>query len=213
MNPRDLIEAIRASPATQFVIVTSIALQAFFLVAHGVNKELLGDGLFLALDSDPNLPSWTTSAIFLLAGVACGLLAWLRPELRAVLAALAAITLFVSLEQTAQLHTQLEHELADPGASLIQAAIGLCFAAVIVVVAVRTHGLTRVLLVGALLAAAISFGGSAMNRAFDLPYALLIFFQTIEELGELSTGTLILAAVVQPLIDAVGGRLETPGAV
>jgi len=204
----NLIDSIRASRATRLVILTSVAVQVAFVTAHGINKQLLGDGLFLALDTDPNLPSWTTSAVFLLAGVACGLLAWLWPDLRGLLIALAAITLFVSLEQTAQLHSRLERAVADPGASLIQAGIGLCFAAVMAATALRLRGMARMLMAGALLAAAISFGASALNRAFDLPYALLIACQTIEELGEMTTATLILAAVVQPLVDAIFRRVE-----
>lgn len=207
-NPGELLEAIRSSRATRLVILASAAAQVAFVIAHAINKELLGDGLFLALDSDPNLPSWTTGALFLLAGVGCALLAWLRPDLRIPLALVAAVTLFVSFEQTVQLHSQLEDAVADPGASLIQAGIGVCFAAAIAFAAVRLRGMARVLMAGALLAAAISFGASALNRAFDLPYVLIVSFQTLEELGEMTTATLILAAVVQPVVDAIVARVE-----
>ena len=52
---RELYAGVRASPVTFAILAGGLALQAVLVVLHGVNKELLGDANFLALDKDNNL--------------------------------------------------------------------------------------------------------------------------------------------------------------
>ena len=57
---------------------------------------------------------------------------------------------------------------------------------------------------------AVAAGASEMNDKFDLPYVGVIFFQTVEEVSEMLTAILLLAAVAEPLIAAIERRLGTP---
>jgi hypothetical protein len=204
---RKLYDWVRASPVTFAILCAGVALQAVLVVGHGVNKELLGDANFLALDKDNNLPSWITTALFVVAGLACGLLAWLRPRERIPLAFLAVVALLLSLEQMAQIHGELEADLDELMTLVIQPllAVGL-----VVVVALAARGLpplSRVLLWAAIACIALSQLSSMVNSELDPPYALLIFFQTVEEVGEMLTAILLIAAMAQPTLDAVTARV------
>jgi hypothetical protein len=204
---RKLYEGVRASPVTFAILCAGVALQAVLVVGHGVNKELLGDANFLALDKDNNLPSWITTALFVVAGLACGLLAWLRPRERIPLAFLAVVALLLSLEQMAQIHGELEADLDEVMTLVIQPLLAL---GLVVVVALAARGLptlSKVLLWAAIACIAVSQLSSMVNSELDPPYALLIFFQTVEEVGEMLTAILLIGAMAQPTLDAVTARV------
>jgi len=86
------------SPVTWGVIAVGVAIQIVLVVLHGVNTELLGDRSFLALDKDANLSAWVETALFVAAGICCGLLAWLKPRARLPLALLGGVAMLMSLE-------------------------------------------------------------------------------------------------------------------
>jgi hypothetical protein len=205
MQPRD---AASRYPVTAWTLGLGLALFAFFVVMHGVNKVVFDDGYVFSLDHDQSIPSWATSALFLLAGAISGLLAWLRPRDRTILGALAAIATGLSIEQVVQLHSRVEEEIADPGAFLIEATIGLAVILVVVLVArtlARPHRYLMLGSIGALLLAALA---SQANQAGDLPQAGVVFFQTVEEISEMLTALLIIAAVVEPTLRAFERRIR-----
>jgi hypothetical protein len=198
----------RRWPVATTILAAGVALQAAFILLHGANKELFGDGAFLALDKDASVPSWATVVLYALAGIACASLAWLSPRLRWPLLALGGIALLLSLEQTAQVHVNLENDAGDPAASLVALVIGGGFAAALAAGA-RALGRPHSLLLWLAIAAIVVSGASsAANDGLDPPYAGVIFFQTVEEVSEMLAATLILAAVAEPLLAAARRRLQ-----
>jgi hypothetical protein len=204
---QNLYNQVRASRVTYTILLGGLALAALFVVLHGINKEFLGDRLFLALDRDPNLPSWTTTALFFAAGLACGLLAWLRPSGRVPLAVLAVFAMLLSLEQMVQVHGDVEKELGDLATLVIQPLMALGLVAVVFWAARDLPALSKALLWGAIIAIAVAQGSSEVNLQFDPPYAINIFFQTLEEVAELATGVFMIAAAAQPALDAIVARV------
>jgi hypothetical protein len=203
---RKLYDGVRASPVTFAILAGGLALQAVLVVLHGINKELLGDANFLALDKDNNLPSWITTALFVAAGLACGLLAWLRPRERVPLAFLAVVALLLSLEQMAQLHGELEEDLGDVMTLVIQPLLAVGLVAVVALAARGLPSLSKLLLWAAIACIAVSQLSSMINSDLDPPYALVVFFQTVEEVGEMLTAILLIAATAQPALDAIAAR-------
>lgn len=197
----------RDRPVTTIILVAGVILQVFLVLAHGVNKELLGDGAFLAIDQDASLPSWATVVLYAFAGVSCGLLAWLRPQWRAPLAVLAVFALGLSLEQTVQVHGDVESDSENPLGTLSQTIGGAIFAASLFFAARVVPRPFRWFFLLAIATIATAAGASEMNDKLDLPYAGVIFFQTLEEVGEMLTAILILAATAEPLLAALRERL------
>jgi hypothetical protein len=67
--------------------------------------------------------------------------------------------------------------------------------------------LSKVLLWGAIAAIAVAQGSSLVGSELDLPYAGVVFFQTVEEVGEMLTAILLIAAAAQPALDAISARV------
>jgi hypothetical protein len=200
-------EEILASPVTWGVIAVGIAIQAVLVVLHGVNKELLGDRSFLALDKDANLPAWVETALFVAAGIGCGVLAWLKPRARLPLALLGVVAMLMSLEQMAQLHTRVEADLGEIATKGIEPLMALGLVAIVVFAGRHLSRLSKICLWGAVVAIAVAEGSSMLNSEFVLPHAALVFFQTTEEVGEMLTATLFIAAMAQPILDGVVSRV------
>lgn len=198
-----LAAELRRSPATYAVLAGALVLQVVLVVLHGVNSELLGDGRLLALDRDANVPAWIETALFVVAGVACFLLAWLEPPVRLPLALLGGVALLLSFEQMAQLHEQLGQELADGPMTAIEVTLALGLIAIVALVARGLPWLSRMMLWAAIGAIAVAQGSSMLNSQIDLPYAGVIFFQALEEVGEITTAVLLIAAMLQPVLDGV----------
>lgn len=202
----ELLGDLRRSRLTFAIIVAGIALQALFVVAHGINAWFLGDGLFLALDRDPNLPSWVETALFVVGGLACWLLAWLKPAVRGPWVLLGIAAFLLSMEQMVQLHGDIERDLGSVVTTVIQPLMALGLIVVVVLAARGVPRLSQVLLWGAIGAIAVAQGASTLNNP-DLPHAAIVLLQTIEELGELTTATLLIAAPAQPFLDGVVERV------
>lgn len=188
--------------------MAGVALQAFFVIAHGANKELLGDGTFLALDQDTSLPSWATVVLFAFAGTSCGLLAWLRPAWRKPLLILAGLALLLSLESTVQIHGDVEGDPDSPFRSLVEVLGGAGIVLALVLAARAMPQPFRWLLLLAVVTIVASAGSSEMNDKFDLPYVGVIFFQTTEEVCEMLTAILVFAATLEPMLAALARRIR-----
>jgi hypothetical protein len=200
---------VRASPLTYAIVVGGVAIQLVLVLAHGVNSALLGDGSFLALDRDHNVPAWYETALFVVAGLGCWLLAWLRPAIRVPLVLLGLVALLLSFEQMAQLHGSVEEDLGDT-ATAIEALMALGLVAVVWLAARGLPRLSKILLWGAIVAIAVAQGSSTINSD-DLPHAVVVFLQTLEEVGEMTTATLLIAAVAQPVVDGIVARVLREG--
>lgn len=202
-----LREEVGGSPVTYAIIVGGIALQLLFVLLHGVNSELLGDRSFLALDRDANLPAWTETLLFAVAGLGCWLLAWLEPAVRPPLALLGLVALLLSFEQMAQLHMRVEADLGSSATNVIEPLMALGLVAIVAFASRGLPWLSRVLLWAAIAAIALAQGSSMVNAELDLPHLEIVVFQTLEEVGEMLTATLLIAAVAQPIIDGVVARV------
>lgn len=200
---REVYDAVRGSGTTYRILLAGIALVAALVVLHGLNKELLGDANFLALDKDNNLPSWATTALFVVAGLASGGLAWLAPHGRIPLALLATLALLLSLEQMAQIHTRVEEDLGDGATVVLEPVMALGLIGVVALAGRGLPGLSKALLWMAIASIALAQGSSLANSEFDLPYAAAVLFQVVEEVAELLTAVLLIAAAIQPALDAV----------
>jgi hypothetical protein len=198
---------VRASRVTSLILAAGLAMQVLFVVLHGINKEFLDDRLFLALDRDPNLPSWTETALFVVAGLAIALLAWLKPAARIPLAVLALLAFLLSLEQMAQIHGDVERQLGDLATLVMQPLMAGGLILAVAWAARHLPSLSRTLLWAAIVSIAVAQGSSLVNLQLDPPYVVIIFFQTLEEVGEISTAVLLVAAAAQPLIDSIVARV------
>lgn len=190
------------------ILLAGILLQAFFVLMHGINKELFDDGFFFSLDHDLSLPSWATCALFAVAGAACGFYAGFVQAARRPFAALAVFCLGLSMEQLVQLHVRVEESVADPGSKLIEIALGVILVLVISLAARTLSRPFRGLLLSSIAILVISALSSQMNQSLDLPYVGVIFFQTLEEVTEMLTAIVIVAAVAEPLWTAVSRRAQ-----
>jgi FtsH-binding integral membrane protein len=193
----------RRYPLAFRLIVAGLALQVFFVVMHGLNKELFGDGFFFALDHDLSLSAWATGVLFFLAGLLAGVIAWLDPAVRRPIGALAAISIALSIEQVVQLHGRIEASVADPGSKLIEICVALVIVAVIVLASRALRPPHRQLLLSSIGLLVLSALASQANQSIDPPYAGVIFFQTVEEVCEMLTAIAIVAALAEPLVRAV----------
>lgn len=202
---QDLVD----SPATCAVLAIGLVIQVVLVLAHGVNKELLGDRSFLALDKDANLPAWTETALFVGAGICCGVLAWLKRRARWSLALLGVVAMLMSFEQMAQLHTRVEADLGGVATKGIEPLMAIGLVLIVLNASRQLPRLSKVCLWGAVAAIAMAQGSSMLNSEFTLPHAPLVFFQTTEEVGEMLTATLLVAATIQPIIDGVVNRVLT----
>lgn len=195
-------ETLARYPVTVWILGLGFLLFAFFVFMHGVNRVVFDDGYVFSLDHDQSIPSWATSALFTLAGVGAALCAWLRPGSRKQMAVLAVIAFGLSMEQVIQLHGRVEEEVADPGAFLLEAAVGMAVIVVIVLAARSLERPHRYLLLGSIGALLLAAVASQANQAGDLPHAGVVFFQTVEEISEMLTALLIIAAVAEPVLRA-----------
>jgi hypothetical protein len=101
----------------------------------------------------------------------------------------------------------VEKELGDLATLVIQPLMALGLVAVVFWAARDLPALSKALLWGAIIAIAVAQGSSEVNLQFDPPYAINIFFQTLEEVAELATGVFMIAAAAQPALDAIVARV------
>lgn len=202
-------ETLARYPLTAWVLGLGLLLFAFLIFMHGVNRVLLDDGYVFALDHDQSISAWATSALFALAGVGAALCAWLRPGSRKQMVVLAVIAFGLSMEQVVQLHGHVEEEVADPGAFLLEATIGIAVIIAIVLAARSLEPPHRYLLLGSIGALLLASLASQANQSGDLPHAGVVFFQTVEEISEMLTALLIVAALAEPALRAAERHFGT----
>jgi hypothetical protein len=126
------------------------------LVALHVADRLTVDTPILRLDVEANIPTWASSVLFALAGVAWAMLARLERG-RRTWALLGALLIALSADEIATLHERLSGRTgAELAELLVQPAVGLAVIALFVVVSRGLHPTARGLLLAA--AAALVLG-------------------------------------------------------
>lgn len=160
---------LRRSAATQWIILGGVTLQVVLVLLHGINKELLGDGTFLALDQDANLPAWIETALFVVAGLGCWLLAWVRPGVRMPFALLGGVSLLLSLEQMAQLHTRVEADLGGLATNAIEPSMAIGLVAIVAFAARGVPLLSKLLVWCSIVSIAVAQGSSMVDGSSTCP--------------------------------------------
>ena len=191
-------------PLAWRVVAVAIAVHAFLIVMHGVNKELLGDRRYLALDGESNLPTWVSIVTFALAATTAALVAFADDVRRWWWASLAVVMASLSLDEASMAHDALE-DMADRKYSQLgwQPLLGLVVLWLYVQLIRRVGPRARLMLIlsfSCLVAAQFS---SSFNSLVKPPYVINIFLQTTEEWGEMLVATFALAAGVDELKDRV----------
>ena len=190
-------------------------------VAHGVNKELLGDGVALALDRDYSVAFFWTVLIFAAAAVVWARLAAVRPDGRAIWVAMSVLCAALAVEGVAQIHGRLEDSTGyDLQMLVVQPLVALLVIGVLVACYRRLPSPERYLLAAAVACLVLAQLVSTANGQLDLPYAGIVLASVVEESLEMLTGTLLLAAPLGLALrlppwsrpDLAFGRVETAGA-
>jgi uncharacterized integral membrane protein len=191
----------------QWQVLAGGLIAACVLIAlHGINAVTVEHDL-LDLNTEQNVPSWATTFAFTVAGLlslglgACG--REYRPWLL-----IGLLMLAFSLDDVAMLHERFEANTHESFALLVLEPLIALGILVLFAWAARTvKGLSRLLLVGTVVALVLAQAGSSLgseSESVPIPLSILI---VIEEGSELLMGVLLAAAVVEPLMAALNRRL------
>ena len=165
------------------------------VVAHGVNKRLLDDGVALALDRDYGVAFFWIVLVFAGAAVVWARLAAVRPDGRAVWVAMSVLCAALAVEGVAQIHGRLEDSTGyDLQMLVVQPIVALLVIGVFVVCYRRLPSPERYLLAAAVACLVLAQLVSTANGQLDLPYAGIVVASVLEESFEILTATLLLAA-------------------
>jgi hypothetical protein len=209
-----LRERFAALPLTWKVVTVLVALEAVLVLLHGANKLALGDGHFLALDAEKNLPTWFSSSIFCLAAASWLLLAaHRREEGGRFFAAIGLLLLALSLDEAAEIHDRVE-DMADFRVAVLGWEPLLAVLVIwLFVRAYRQLGPRSRLLV---LCGAACLGGaqfvSALNGTVDFFYLGEVGLGVAEEWLEMLTATFLLGAAIDALRDAIAAYSRSASA-
>jgi hypothetical protein len=143
------------------------------------------DSDMLRLDLEANVPTWASSLLFGLAGIACIAAGW---------AGVGALALALSLDEVATLHERLSADIGATAAEwVVQPLVGLAAIALLLLTGTRASGAARGLLWAA--AAALVLGHLA-ELATPAPEegALAAGLKIVEESLELMVAAFLLAA-------------------
>lgn len=192
-------------PAHVRIVAAGVLVILVLIVAHGVNA-VTGDGRFLSVDQEQNLPTWLRTMLFAAAAAAC-LVCWrLGDRHRRLWLGLGVLMLAFSLDDAVMGHEWLEAE--TDGRALVgwwEPLAGLAIAAVFAAAVRAMPSPQR----GLVLAAAVSLVGgqaaSTLPTHVDLGHALVVLFSLAEQGLEALTGVFILAAAWGPARDLVTG--------
>jgi hypothetical protein len=199
-----LRERFVTRPLAWKAVAVLVALEAVLVLLHGANRLALGDGHFLALDAEKNLPTWFSSSIFMLAAVSWLLLASRRAEGRRFFGAIGLLLLALSLDEAAEIHDRIEH-LADFRVAMLgwEPLLAVLVIWLFIQAYRRLGARSRLLVVcGAVCLGSAQFT-SALNGTIDFFYLGEVALGVAEEWLEMLTATFLLAAAIEPLRDAL----------
>jgi hypothetical protein len=214
--PLARLAAWRPSAPHEWILAASCAAITLLALAHVVNR-LTVDADLLRLDAEANLPTWASSLQFGLAGIACLALAATERAGGWRWAAVGALLLLLSLDESATLHERLSAEVGATTAEwVVQPLAGLVAIVVLVGAGRQAGGVARRLLlvaVGALVLGHLAELATPAPEQGPVAAALKI----VEESLEMLVAALVLAAAAAraaPPGDpaAVGGAHPSAGA-
>jgi hypothetical protein len=200
LSPRLGSTDMRARPITYRTVLTTGAVVLLVLVVlHGINGATV-DGRFLSLDQEANLPSWIRVILYFVAASACAAAALLGD--RRVWLGLAAVLLVFSLDDLAQGHEWLEGQTdAHTLINVVEPAAALVVAAVIALACRRLGPLRRGLILAGSALLVVGFAASMLNGGRS--HGATVALSTVEQLCEAAFGWFLLAAAIEPALDAV----------
>jgi hypothetical protein len=207
LRPRlGLAERFRALALPWRVVAVAVALEALLVGLHGINKVVFGDGAFLALDAERNLPTWFSASLFALAGASWLVLAAFLARGRRFRVAIGALMLALSLDEAAEIHDRVE-DLADFRVAVLGWEPVLAVAVIFLFVQVirRSGPRARVLLTCGVGALGLAQFTSALNGTVDFFYAGEVALSISEEWLEMLTATFLLGGAIDALPEAVAG--------
>jgi hypothetical protein len=175
---------------------------------HGLNR-LTFDFRFFALDEEQNLPSWVSTLTFGIAGVAWAVLGGLsRGPKRIAALVTGCLLLLLSLDDVSRGHENLEGTAGEDLLVLILEPLAVLPVIALIAWARRYFpSPERGLLGVAIGALVLAQAASSAYTAFELSSAQVLAFLVLEESSELLFGVLLLAAVIDPMLRALGEAL------
>ncbi len=177
------------------IVGIGLAMIVLFLPLHAVNKLLLGDSEVLALDRDYSVQALWNVLLFAVAAAAWWRLGLARPDHRWVWTAMAVLCGALAVEAIVQVHKDLERSLGFEASILVvQPLLAAAVVGLFVMCVRRLPSPERLLVAAAAVTLVLAQLFSVVNGQFDLPYAGIVAVQTLEEVMEILTATLLLAA-------------------
>jgi hypothetical protein len=176
-----------------WILVVSGGLIALLAVAHVGNRATVDSDL-LRLDLEGNVPTWASSLMFGIAGLACLGVSAAGRRGRALWAGVGALALALSLDETAALHERLSADIGATSAEwIVQPLVGLAAIALLLAAGRQTGGPAQRLLLAA--AGALVLGHLA-ELATPAPEegAVAAALKIVEESLEMLVAALVLAA-------------------
>lgn len=179
------------------VLYAALAAEALLMALH-IPARIADGAKIFRVDEESNLPTWFSSSQFLLAALACALLAAGDRARRFGWGVLAAIMLEFSVDEVAELHERVEDRAGfDTALLLLEPLIGLV---ALVVIWRALSSLPRMparLLLFALFCAVAAQASSVVTGKLEPPQGVEYTFQALEELFEMLAGTFILVAALE----------------
>jgi hypothetical protein len=196
-------------PPWRTILAGSIAIQVVLVALH-LTGQATGVTLF-DLPSEGNVPTWFSSAQFLLAGLACFVASRQEGATRNAWVALALVMTAFSADEIAGFHERFEtHQGVDTAILVIEPILGLIVIAIVWSVLRDLRREAVRLLAGAMLAIVLAQGISVAAEKLEPEGTALDALAIFEEVFEMLTGTLVLGAALVTLDPR--GRPARPGA-
>jgi hypothetical protein len=184
---------LRSLAPETWVLAASGGLIALLVVLHVGNRATIDSDL-LRLDLEANVPTWASSLLFGLAGLACLGVSATRRRGRRLWAGVGALALALSLDETAALHERLSADIGSTSAEwIVQPLVGLAAIALLLAAGRQAGGPAQRLLLAA--AGALVLGHLA-ELATPAPEegALAAALKIVEESFEMLVAAFVLAA-------------------
>jgi hypothetical protein len=200
-------ETLRPGPRG-WVLLVGAAVIVGLIGLHGLNR-LTFDFRFFALDEEQNLPSWVSTLTFGIAGVAWAVLGGLsRGPKRIAALVTGCLLLLLSLDDVSRGHENLEGTAGEDLLVLILEPLAVLPVIALIVWARRYLPSPERALSGVAIGALVlAQAASSAYTAFELSSAQVLAFLVLEESSELLFGVLLLAAVIDPMLRALGEAL------
>jgi hypothetical protein len=201
---RPLRAPLRSLAPHGWILVASGAAIALLAAAHVINRVTFDSDL-LRLDLEANVPTWASSMLFGLAGLACVVVG--AAAHRSLWVGLGALVLALSVDELAGLHERLSGELGATAAEwIVQPLAGLAAIVLLVAAGRQSGGSAQRLLLAAVAALVLGHLAELATPAPEEgPVAAVL--KIVEESLEMLVAAFVLAAAVAHAV-ALGWRVS-----